>query len=240
MADGINAAISLCRGNYLEALICVVAMLPFGDMLKSLKYVDEAKEILKYGDEFLKGVKTVAKEGSEKLSKQMSKVIKSGKLDNVIASMDAGKHYIVKMRDGTVTAIEKTGLPEKIGMCLGNGCFIAGTLVTTRLGLKPIEEIKIGDYVLSRFEGLQVKPYWEDGMNFAEYRSKMMAYEIIEPIDAAFGITKANHQFGSGGLPQMFIPNFKELLSNGKIKKVELKAVKLSNYKMELKVMMNG
>ena len=82
----------------------------------------------------------------------MIKVIKSGKLDNVIASMDAGKHYIVKMRDGTVTAIEKTGLPEKIGMCLGNGCFIAGTLVTTKSGLKPIEEIKIGDYVLSRNE----------------------------------------------------------------------------------------
>ena len=102
--------------------------------------------------EFLKGVKTVAKEGSEKLSKQMSKVIKSGKLDNVIASMDAGKHYIVKMRDGTVTAIEKTGLPEKIRVCLGNGCFIAGTLVTTNSGLKPIEEIKIGNYVLSRNE----------------------------------------------------------------------------------------
>ena len=82
----------------------------------------------------------------------MSKVIKSGKLDNVIASMDAGKHYIVKMRDGTVTAVEKTGLPEKIGMCLGNGCFIAGTLVTTRSGFKPIEEIVIGDYVLSRNE----------------------------------------------------------------------------------------
>ena len=77
-------------------------MLPFGDMLKSLKYADEAKGILKYGDEFLKGVKTVAKEGSEKLSKQMSKVIKSGKLDNVIASMDAGKHYIVKMLDEDV------------------------------------------------------------------------------------------------------------------------------------------
>ena len=159
VADGINAAISLCRGNYLEALICVVAMLPFGDMLKSLKYADEAKGILKYGDEFLKGVKTVAKEGSEKLSKQMSKVIKSGKLDNVIASMDAGKHYIVKMRDGTVTAIEKTGLPEKIRVCLGNGCFIAGTLVTTRLGLKPIEKIVIGDYVLSRNEETREDSY---------------------------------------------------------------------------------
>ena len=56
------------------------------------------------------------------------------------------------MRDGTVTAIEKTGLPEKIRVCLGNGCFIAGTLVTTRSGFKPIEEIVIGDYVLSRNE----------------------------------------------------------------------------------------
>ena len=82
----------------------------------------------------------------------MTKVIKSGKLDNVIASMEAGKHYIVKMREGTVTAIEKTGLPEKIRVCLGNGCFIAGTLVTTRSGFKPIEEIVIGDYVLSRNE----------------------------------------------------------------------------------------
>ena len=37
-------------------------------------------------------------------------------------------------------------------MCLGNGCFIAGTLVTIRSGFKPIEEIVIGDYVLSRNE----------------------------------------------------------------------------------------
>ena len=152
IADALNAVISLCRGNYLEALICVVAMLPFGDMLKSLKYADEVKEILKYGDEFLNGVKTVAKEGSEKLSKQMSKVIKSGKLDNVVACMDAGKHYIVKLKNGTITAIEKTGLSEKVTVCLGNGCFISGTLVTTDKGLKPIEEIKIGEYVLSRNE----------------------------------------------------------------------------------------
>ena len=161
VADTLNSVISLCRGNYLEALICLVAILPMGDMLKSLKYADEVAVtgILKYGDEFLSGVKTVAREGTEKLSKQMTKVIKSGKLDNVVASMDAGKHYIVKLRDGAVTAIEKTGLPEKIGMCLGNGCFIAGTLVTTRSGLRPIEEIEIGDYVLSRNEETRENSY---------------------------------------------------------------------------------
>ena len=33
IADGINAIISVCRGNYLEALISVVAMLPMGDLV---------------------------------------------------------------------------------------------------------------------------------------------------------------------------------------------------------------
>ena len=32
------------------------------------------------------------------------------------------------------------------------GCFVAGTLVHTKDGLKPIEQIKIGDWVLSRPE----------------------------------------------------------------------------------------
>ena len=41
---------------------------------------------------------------------------------------------------------------QKVTVCLGNGCFISGTLVTTDKGLKPIEEIKIGEYVLSRNE----------------------------------------------------------------------------------------
>ena len=55
----------MCRGNYIEALICVVAMLPFGDMLKSLKYADEAKGILKYGDEFLKELKQLLKKAQK-------------------------------------------------------------------------------------------------------------------------------------------------------------------------------
>jgi hypothetical protein len=32
------------------------------------------------------------------------------------------------------------------------GCFVAGTLVHTKDGLKPIEQIKVGDYVLSKPE----------------------------------------------------------------------------------------
>ncbi len=152
VADGLNAVISLCRGNYLEALICLVAILPMGDLLKGLKFADKAKDILKLGDKALTATKTVAKEGAEKLSKQMTKLVKSGKIDNVIATMDAGKDFVVKFKNGTTALIKKGDLSEFVCQAFNKGCFMAGTLVTTKEGLEPIEEVKIGEYVLSRSE----------------------------------------------------------------------------------------
>ena len=152
VADGLNAVISLCRGNYLEALICLVAILPMGDLLKGLKFADKAKDILKLGDKALTATKTVAKEGAEKLSKQMTKLVKSGKIDNVIATMDAGKDFVVKFKNGSTALIKKGDLSEFVCQAFNKGCFMAGTLVTTKEGLKPIEEVKIGEYVLSRNE----------------------------------------------------------------------------------------
>ena len=152
VADGLNAVISLCRGNYLEALICLVAILPMGDLLKGLKFADKAKDILKLGDKALTATKTVAKEGAEKLSKQMTKLVKSGKIDNVIATMDAGKDFVVKFKNGSTALIKKGDLSEFVCQAFNKGCFMAGTLVTTKEGLKPIEEVTIGEYVLSRNE----------------------------------------------------------------------------------------
>ena len=152
VADALNAVISLCRGNYLEALICLVAILPMGDLLKGLKFADKAKDILKLGDKALTATKTVAKEGAEKLSKQMTKLVKSGKIDNVIATMDAGKDFVVKFKNGSTALIKKGDLSEFVCQAFNKGCFMAGTLVTTKEGLKPIEEVKIGEYVLSRNE----------------------------------------------------------------------------------------
>ena len=152
VADALNAVISLCRGNYLEALICLVAILPMGDLLKGLKFADKAKDILKLGDKALTATKTIAKEGAEKLSKQMTKLVKSGKIDNVIATMDAGKDFVVKFKNGSTALIKKGDLSEFVCQAFNKGCFMAGTLVTTKEGLEPIEEVKIGEYVLSRSE----------------------------------------------------------------------------------------
>ena len=152
VADALNAVISLCRGNYLEALICLVAILPMGDLLKGLKFADKAKDILKLGDKALTATKSVAKEGAEKLSKQMTKLVKSGKIDNVIATMDAGKDFVVKFKNGSTALIKKGDLSEFVCQAFNKGCFMAGTLVTTKEGLKPIEEVKIGEYVMSRNE----------------------------------------------------------------------------------------
>ena len=152
VADALNAVISLCRGNYLEALICLVAILPMGDLLKGLKFADKAKDILKLGDKALTATKTVAKEGAEKLSKQMTKLVKSGKIDNVIATMDAGKDFVVKFKNGSTALIKKGDLSEFVCQVFEKGCFMAGTLVITKEGLKPIEEVKIGEYVMSRNE----------------------------------------------------------------------------------------
>lgn len=49
------------------------------------------------------------------------------------------------------------------------GCFIAGTLVHTKDGLKPIEQIKVGDWVLSRPENPEGEPPSQRGRLPATY-----------------------------------------------------------------------
>jgi hypothetical protein len=55
------------------------------------------------------------------------------------------------------------------------------------------------------FEGLQVAP--KNGT----YRPGLTEYVITQETPAAFSIVRANPQYGSGGLPQLYIPNFSEI-----------------------------
>lgn len=50
---------------------------------------------------------------------------------------------------GDITKVDETELDDFNMICGGSPCFVEGTLVLTELGYKPIEEIKIGDIVLT-------------------------------------------------------------------------------------------
>lgn len=47
------------------------------------------------------------------------------------------------------------------------------------------------------------------------YRSDVEGYLFNKDIPAAYGIAKANTDYGAGGLPQYFIPNVQELINEG-------------------------
>ena len=52
------------------------------------------------------------------------------------------------------------------------GCFVAGTLVHTREGLRPIEQIKVGDYVLSKPENGKGETAYKRVVNTFEFENK--------------------------------------------------------------------
>ncbi|WP_255377792.1 hypothetical protein, partial [Listeria sp. ILCC796] len=60
------------------------------------------------------------------------------------------------------------------------------------------------------YEGLQVEKNPVHG-----YRGEMQGYKVTKNTDAAFGKTKANPQYGKGGLPQVFVPDANELIEKG-------------------------
>jgi hypothetical protein len=60
------------------------------------------------------------------------------------------------------------------------GCFVAGTLVHTKEGLKPIEEIKVGDYVLSKPESGEGELCYQPVTRTFEYDDRELYYVSLE------------------------------------------------------------
>ena len=77
----------------------------------------------------------------------------------------------------------------------------------------------IGNDAQKVFGGLQVKPYYEKGMAYAEYRSKLTPYKVHGELNVADGVALNNPQFGQGGLAQRFDPNFDFNCANGVLEK---------------------
>ena len=97
----------------------------------------------------------------------------------------------------------------------------------------------IGKDAQKVFKGLQVKPYYENGMSFAEYRSSLTPYKVHGELNVADGIAMNNLQFGAGGLVQRFDPNFDYNCANGFLERLDAQTIELTNTKISLEEYFN-
>jgi len=58
------------------------------------------------------------------------------------------------------------------------------------------------------FQGLQTAPQASTGA----FRPAATAFEVVEDTPAAFGIVRANPQWGAGGYPQVYVPDWQSKL----------------------------
>ena len=92
----------------------------------------------------------------------------------------------------------------------------------------------LGNDAQKVFGGLQVKPYYEKGMPFAEYRSRLTPYKVQGELNVAEGLALNNPPFGEGGLAQIFDPNFDYNYANGFLERLEERTIELTNTKVSL------
>lgn len=92
----------------------------------------------------------------------------------------------------------------------------------------------VGNDAQKFFGGLQVKPYYERGMTYAEYRSSLTPYKVHGELNVADGFALKNPQFGQGGLQQRFDPNFDFNCANGVLEKLDNQTITLTNTQISL------
>lgn len=170
VADAINGVLCLARGDFWGAALSFVAVIPLiGDSFKLLKYTDEAAGLLKYGDEVVNIGKGILKEGTEKASKAFKKslenLMESGgvkKFKNALsATLDTGREFIIRGKEGVDTALTKLGMPQVFNTLCTDGCFLGDTEIETENGLRNIKYIQIGEKVLTYNEEIGKIEYKE-------------------------------------------------------------------------------
>lgn len=80
---------------------------------------------------------------------------------------------------GDITKVDETELDDFNMICGGSPCFVEGTLVLTELGYKPIEEIEIGDVVLTHNNAWKKVVHTMTNEASKLYRIKCMPSEDI-------------------------------------------------------------
>jgi hypothetical protein len=123
-------------------------------------------------------------------------------IDDVAKTVNSAK--LAKTWQGNETY---TGVDNWRNITLKDGKYVVGGLpeqsnyYTTMSGLN-----RSGLNQNNLFQGLQVSKHPLYG-----YRGQVGIYRVNGNTPAAFGTTYANPQFGSRGLPQIYIPNYSNL-----------------------------
>ena len=100
-----------------------------------------------------------------------------------------------------------TGVDAWRNITLKEGSYVAGGLPGQSNFYTTIKGLNRSNLSASSFsEGLQIQPHPTFG-----YRGQAGIYQVTGNTPAAFGTTSANPQFGAGGIPQIFVPDFSKL-----------------------------
>lgn len=102
---------------------------------------------------------------------------------------------------GDITKIDWEKVPDFDLLTASTPCFVAGTLVLTSKGYKPIEEVKVGDYVLTHTN--QYHKVLKTGRKIYEgelYDIKGMSFELIQCTDEHPFYVRSHYRKGHKGV----------------------------------------
>lgn len=129
------------------------------------------------------------------------------------------KYTLGKLYSGAV--LENKMLEAAIQNCKDIGCFVAGTLVHTDKGLVPIEQIKVGDMVLSKPEDGTGEAAYKPVVKTVEFEDKEIYVlpvrpfpEREEPFEISWLLVTPNHPFWYVGQAEFCFDTGEQTLPN--------------------------
>ncbi|MDR1890312.1 MAG: hypothetical protein LBQ81_13225 [Zoogloeaceae bacterium] len=115
---------------------------------KEASFLEQARQAVQIKNDLMISARNAMADGNAAAQLGMTAPLRT--FDELVAARS--REYSGDALYKQVIADAEVELKTLRGVTDPGGCFIAGTLVHTKEGLKPIEEIKVGDYVLSKPE----------------------------------------------------------------------------------------
>lgn len=172
---------------------------------KNAAAMEQALQAVRMQENILLAMRNSLKDGNAIASLNALHPIKSfDQLKQQLGKESSGDALWAKVAEAAKKNTEKQAV----------GCFVAGTLVHTREGLRPIEQIKVGDYVLSKPESGEGETAYKRVVNTFEFEDRetwfvswsdhsllprlktdLTPEQYIEAHGQSFVVTTPNHPF---------------------------------------------